>query len=62
MDTMTGLRVLAIFSMRIQSLRSELAILMISTPSSSHRSTEASSKGVDMHTQPELRTCSIRLL
>ena len=39
-------RVVAIFSIRNQSLMSELAILMMSTPNSTHRSTEASSNGV----------------
>ena len=33
-ETITGFRAVAIFSMSIQSLRSELAILMIWTPSS----------------------------
>ena len=36
--------------------RRELAILRICTPSSAHRSTEASSKGVAMVTHPALRT------
>ena len=57
-DTMTGFRVVAIFSMRTQSLPSELAILMIWTPSSWHRSTEASSNGEAMVTQPALRVAS----
>ena len=57
-ETMTGLRVVAIFSISNQSLRSELAILMICTPSSWHRSTEASSNGEAMVTQPALRVAS----
>ena len=51
-ETMTGLRVLAIFSIRTQSFMSELAILMISMPSSTHRSTDASSNGVAIRMQP----------
>ena len=53
-ETITGWRAVAIFSISIQSLRSELAILMIGMPSSTHRSTDASSKGVAMGTQPRL--------
>jgi hypothetical protein len=44
-ETMTGFLVVAIFSIRIQSLMSELAILMSSTPSSTQSSTETSSNG-----------------
>src|SRR6266478_6061323 len=44
-EMMTGLWVVAIFSIRNQSLMSELAILMIWTPNSAHLSTEVSSKG-----------------
>ena len=51
-ETMTGLRVLAIFSIRIQSLMSELAILMIGSSSSTQRSTDASSNGVAIGMQP----------
>ena len=51
-EAMTGSLVLAIFSIRTQSLMSELAILMILTPNSTHRSTEASSKGVAAGMQP----------
>ncbi len=60
-ETMTGLRVVAIFSISIQSFRSELAILMIWTPSSWHRSTEASSNGVAIVMQPALRMASTRV-
>src|SRR5215218_4165819 len=42
-ETMTGFRVFAIFSSNDQSVMSELAILMISMPRSSQRSTDASS-------------------
>src|SRR6266481_1980123 len=50
-DTMTGFFVFAIFSIRIQSLQSELAIFKIGIPNSQHRSTELSSKGVAMGMQ-----------
>ena len=53
-----GFAGVAIFSMSIQSLPSELAILMIWTPSSWHRSTEASSNGEAIVTQPALRVAS----
>jgi len=45
-ETITGLRTLAIFSSRGQSVTSELATLMISMPNSTHRSTDFSSNGV----------------
>ena len=45
-DAITGFRVFAIFSSNVQSVMSELAILMISIPSSTQRSTLRSSNGV----------------
>ncbi len=45
-EAITGRRALAIFSINTQSLTSELASLTILIPSSTQRSTEASSKGV----------------
>ena len=58
--TMTGLTQLASFSISTQSLPSELASLRICTPSSRHRSTDASSNGVAMVTHPALRMASTR--
>ena len=46
------MRVVAIFSISTQSLRSELAILMIGSSSSTQRSTDASSNGVAIGMQP----------
>src|ERR1700753_4059762 len=60
-DTMTGFFVFAIFSINIQSFRSELAILIIGMPSSTHRSTERSSKGVADGIQPALRIALTRI-
>ena len=57
-ETMTGLRGVAIFSISTQSLTSELAILMIWMPSSTQRSTDASSNGVAIGMQPALRIAS----
>ena len=57
-ETMTGLRAVAIFSISIQSLRSELAILRIWTPSSWHRSTDVSSNGEAIVTHPAFRVAS----
>ncbi len=51
----TGFFVVAIFSIRNQSLMSELAILRICTPNSTHLSTETSSKGVAMVIRPHFR-------
>ena len=45
----------------IQSLRSELAILMMGMPSSTQRSTERSSKGVAVGMQPALRMALTRV-
>ena len=45
-ETMTGFLVFAIFSIRIQSLQSELAILRMGMPNSQQKSTELSSNGV----------------
>jgi hypothetical protein len=55
LEQMTGLRVLAIFSINGQSLMSELAILMIGNPSSTHNSTDLSSNGVAIGMPPDLR-------
>ena len=57
-EAMTGFRVLAIFSIRNQSFRSELASLRICTPSSTHRSTDFSSNGVADGIQPLFRMAS----
>ena len=54
-DSITGLFVFAILSIRIQSLRSELAIFRIGISSCSHRSTEASSNAVAIGIQPACR-------
>src|SRR3954470_10276343 len=51
-DTITGLLVEAIFSIKGQSFKSELAILIIGKSNSSQRSTDASSKGVAIGIQP----------
>jgi len=47
-EAITGLRVVAIFSIRNQSRMSELASLRMSTPNSTALSTEVSSNGVTM--------------
>ena len=44
-ETMTGFLVFAIFSIRTQSFKSELAILIIGIPRFEQRSTDRSSKG-----------------
>ena len=54
-ETITGRRTLAIFSSRYQSFRSELATLSTGMPSSTHRSTDDSSKAVAIGMQPPWR-------
>src|SRR3954469_23751143 len=51
-DTITGLLVEAIFSIKGQSFKSELAILIMGRSNSSQRSTDASSNGVAIGIQP----------
>ena len=58
-DTITGLLVEAIFSINGQSFMSELAIFIIGKSNSTHKSTESSSKGVDMGIQPIFLISSI---
>ena len=60
-ETMTGLRVVAIFSIKIQSFKSEEAILISCTPNLTHMSTDFSSKGVAMVRQLFLRTVSTKI-
>src|ERR1700730_4932797 len=50
-ETITGFFVFAIFSIRTQSLQSELATLRMEMPSSQQKSTELSSNGVAMGMQ-----------
>ena len=54
-ETMAGFFAFAIFSIRIQSLQSELAILRMGIPSSQQKSTELSSNGVAIGMQPAAR-------
>ena len=65
-EAMTGFFVLAIFSIKIQSLISELASFMISIPSSVHKSTDLSSNGVAIgirhETDPALGISGVRAL
>src|ERR1700735_4568950 len=60
-ETTTGFFVLAIFSIRTQSFKSELASLMIGIPSSTQRSTERSSKGVAVAVNPAWRIARTRV-
>src|SRR5579862_1204817 len=59
-ETITGFFVFAIFSIRIQSLQSELAIFRIGMPSSQQTSTELSSNGVAIGMQLASRTAFTR--
>ena len=61
LEAMTGLPVVAIFSISTQSLMSELAILMICTLSSTHLSTETSSNGVAIVIIPFSRTALVSI-
>ena len=51
-ETITGLRIDAIFSINGQSFMSELAIFIIGISNSTQRSTDSSSKGVAIGIQP----------